>query len=241
MNLFRIKIADQTFEIHAGYKGTSAWCSDYVTDDEPTSTIKMVQQDIIKEKKHFSNAESKTNLSGSYLEYMALLRKLTEEMIDNRILLMHGAAIGLHDNAYIFTAPSGTGKTTHILKWLKSCPDAIVINGDKPFLKFCDNGSILVCGSPWAGKEYMQTNTMMPLKSIILMERAEENQIQKINFSEASPFILKQIYRPDDAEKMHTTIHLIQHLQQVIQIYRFQCNNYKNDCFDVAYHALVQE
>ena len=85
----------------------------------------------------------------------------------------------------------------------------------------------------------MYTNTMVPLKSIILMERAEDNHIEQISFAEAFPKLLQQVYRPEDEEKMRKTLRLMQRLNGPVSFWRFQCNNFKDDCFDVAYNALV--
>lgn len=99
----------------------------------------------------------------------------------------------------------------------------------------------MVCGSPWAGKENMYTNAMVPLKSIILIERSEYNYIEQISFTEAFPFLLQQVFRPDEEEKARKTIRLMQHLHPAVSFWRFKCNNFKDDCFDVAYNALVRD
>ena len=86
----------------------------------------------------------------------------------------------------------------------------------------------------------MYTNTMIPLKDIVLMERAEDNHIEQISLAEAFPGLLQQVYRPDDEEKMRKTLRLMQRLSPAVTFWRFQCNNFKDDCFDVAYNALVK-
>lgn len=65
---------------------------------------------------------------------------------------MHGAVVAWKDQGYLFTAPSGTGKSTHLALWKKYLGDqAEVINGDKPFLKVMED-EVWVYGTPWAGK-----------------------------------------------------------------------------------------
>lgn len=76
----------------------------------------------------------------------------------------------------------------------------------------------------------------MPLKAIILIERGEDNKIQKISFSDAFRFIMNQVYLPRDENKM--TLKLIQELSSKVSLWRFQCNNFKDDCFNVVYEAL---
>ncbi len=49
---------------------------------------------------------------------------------------MHGAVVSWKQEGYIFTAPSGTGKTTHVRLWKEHLgPDVEIINGDKPVLE----------------------------------------------------------------------------------------------------------
>lgn len=182
------------------------------------------------------------NLKTIQVKPQNVLSKTTEALLEFDVLLMHGAVIAVNDKAYLFAAPSGTGKTTHILKWMEYLPDAFVVNGDKPFIKLGDgvDKSPLACGSPWAGKENMYTNNMVPLKAIILMERAEDNRIDRISFADAFPGLLQQTHRPKDTNKMRKTLKLLQQLHPAVKFYQFKCNNYKNDCFDIAYNALVR-
>ena len=173
------------------------------------------------------------------IQLSLLLQKVAESLLIYDIFLMHGATICFNESAYIFSGASGIGKTTHILKWLDSIPDVFVVNGDKPFIKFDKDGKVLACGSPWAGKENMNTNVIVPVKAIILMERAENNYIEQISFGQAFISLLQQIYRPDDADKMRKTLRLLKLLDGKVSFYRFQCNNFKGDSFRVTYEALT--
>lgn len=104
---------------------------------------------------------------------------LSTKLIDYGAFLMHGVAVAYDNRAYIFSAKSGTEKSTHALQWIKHLPEALIINGDKPIIATNTDGRpTMACGSPWGGKENYYTNTMVPLKSIVMMERAEENQIE---------------------------------------------------------------
>ena len=235
MNTFHIMVAGQVAEILSEYRPASSLYADFRTDRPPDFQITLTDDDLYLDAV-LNGAKKKIEIKTA-----AILQKMADALFDYDILLFHGAVLALHDRAFMFTAPSRTGKTTHLMKWLDYLPDASVVNGDKPFIKFSDDGRPpLACGSPWAGKENLYTNTMVPLKSIILMERAEENHIEQITFAQAFPFLLQQVYRPDDEEKMRKTLRLMQRLNPAVSFWRFQCNNFKDDCFDVAYNALVK-
>lgn len=180
--------------------------------------------------------------SDVYLEVNALLRKVCDKFIDYGIIMMHGVAIALDGESYIFTAKSGTGKTTHIMKWLEHRPDTVVVNGDKPFIiTNANNSKPMVCGSPWAGKEEMCSNVIVSLKAIVIMERSEENVIKEISFGEAFPILLQQIYYPEEEIRIRKTISCIRSLQPSVSFYLFKFNNYKADAFQVAFNALHGE
>ena len=235
MNAINIRIAGHVARITSEYRISPSLYADFRTEMAADFCVPITDEDI-----DFSYAND-----SNYRKIMPIiprvLRKMAEALNEYDVLLMHGAVIALHGAAFMFTAVSGTGKSTHILKWLDNCPDAIVVNGDKPFIKFSGDGAPpLACGSPWAGKENLYTNTMVPLKSIILMERAEDNRMEQISFAQAFPTLLQQVYRPDDEEKMRKTLRLMQRLNPAVSFWRFQFNNFKDDCFDVAYNALVQ-
>ena len=235
---FRIKVAGQAARIETLHRHTYELCRDYRTDEEAALHIRVTQSDIERER-----AESLSlgyHQSDGYLETLAVYRKLSEEMLEHDTFLMHGAAVAMDGGAYLFLGKSGTGKTTHIRLWLKNLPDAFVVNGDKPLIRVTKKEA-LVFGTPWCGKEQMNTNTVSPLRAIILMERNEENRMEKISFSRAFPVLLQQTYRPKDAEKAKKTLSLLARLNGQVRFYRFQFNNLKEDAFGVAYEALCRE
>ncbi|PLS31407.1 hypothetical protein Uis1B_0748 [Bifidobacterium margollesii] len=131
--------------------------------------------------------------SDPYLETLAVFRKIAEVAPAHRRLVFHGATIEYQGKAYIFTAPSGTGKTTHIRLWKRVFGDRVgIINGDKPMLEVrCDaddrrvadgrqrvggerHASVIAYGTPWAGKERWQRNVSAPVAGICVVNRATD-------------------------------------------------------------------
>ena len=241
MSSFKIEVAGRAVSVDTVHILPYGVCRPFFSERVPDFHICSTQDDIDNERALFQREKGNAALWDGNIEVLAVLRILADRFIDYDTLVLHGAVIAVDGFAYLFSGKSGTGKTTHILKWLKRLPDAFVVNGDKPFIKMSGgNAPPLACGSPWAGKESMYTNAMVPLKSIILMERAEENRIEQISFIQAFPFLLQQVYRPEDEEKMRKTLKLMQQLNPAVSFWRFHCNNFKDDCFDVAYGALVK-
>ena len=238
---FNIKLADEIFDISTNYNCTYEICKEFEVFEPASISIAISLEDLDDE---IEIAEKKMGIdspSRVHIENIALFRKVVLALIDYGVLLLHGAAIGFRDQGYIFTAPSGTGKTTHILKWIDNLPEAFVVNGDKPFVKISNGNGIsnaYICGSPWAGKENLYTNAKVPLKAIILMQRSELNRIKKISFLEAFPALLSQVHIPSDEEKMLKTLKLMAILNSAVSFYSFEFNNFSDDCFDVAFNEL---
>lgn len=237
MYQFSIKTAEKIINIETLHVLPYALCRKFITEGAPDICIRSTQEDIDHLRAEFASEKKNLPLWDGNIEVMVVFRKVIEALLEYDTIVLHGATIALNGKAYIFTAQSGVGKTTHIRKWLRNLPEASVVNGDKPFILMKDVP--MACGSPWAGKEGMSEDVIVPIKAIVLLERSEDNQIRQITMSEAFPALLQQIYRPSDIEKMRKTIRLLKSLDGKVDFYHFRLNNFKEDCFTVAYNGLI--
>lgn len=155
------------------------------------------------------------------LERQAIYRKIAEQMPSHRVLLMHGAAVSDGQAAYLFTAPSGTGKTTRAKLLIRAHPEFFILNGDKPLIRAEENG-LMICGSPWKGKEGYGTSGEAPLKAVFLLERAEKTELTELNMASAFDFLLKQSYIPGDAGSALQAIRLLRSFEKKVRIFRFR-------------------
>lgn len=105
----------------------------------------------------------------------------------------HAAAILWRGRAILFTAPSGTGKTTQMKNWLKRFPEkSAVINGDKPILSN-EGGEIFAQPSPWKGKERLGDDTLCAkLGGVVLLEQGSRNQLRPLQVREAVEPLMKR-------------------------------------------------
>ncbi|MBQ0009889.1 MAG: hypothetical protein KBS76_02150 [Ruminococcus sp.] len=223
---FTVRIAGKTIRIRPLYGRIARMCRDYtVPDRAPVDfTVCVTESDIADEsRRQAASGKDKTPAAGdpAYLETLCVYRKIAEKMPDYGIVLCHAAAIARHGKAILFLAPSGVGKTTHIMNWKKAFSSEVtVINGDKPLM---DLTSLSVCGTPWSGKEAMNENTSAPLGALCLLERGAENRITPIGFREALPGIIRQVYQPDDPAGLQTVLLMLERLKDV-PCYRLACN-----------------
>lgn len=163
--------------------------------------------------------------SDGYLETLAVYRRIAEDFPRRGILLMHGAAVSYAGRAYLFCAPSGTGKTTHVRLWRRFLGlEAQVVNGDKPLVRREADGRFSVCGTPWAGKEGWQANVSVPLAGICLLARAAENTIVRVDGAAALERVLEATYLPADAAAAAATLGLLDALLAAVPAYRLCCD-----------------
>lgn len=119
-------------------------------------------------------------------------------------LLMHASAISYKGQSLVFTAPSGTGKTTQAELWAKY-KGAKILNGDKVFLKQ-EEDAIHAWGSPWKGSSPYALNESAPLKAIIVLRQAKENSIRRLTTLEAMELFVPHVFFPKWDEKCEQAV-----------------------------------
>lgn len=236
---FKIRVAGKIIRVYSVYNHVGRVCKDYLTDEDINPDVEIRTDDtlITAEQEQILQLENQ-NHSSRNAETFLVHRLIAESLLGYDTFLMHGAVVAVGEAAYMFTGRSGTGKTTHIKKWLKDAEGAYVVNGDKPFIIARDDG-VYACGSPWCGKEAYGKNTIVPLRGIALMERSEDNRMEEVPFLSAFPRLLEQTYQPADADKMRKTLELLKRLNGKVGFYRFRFNNLKDDAFSTAYNTLT--
>ena len=152
-----------------------------------------------------------------------MYRKIAMKLPEYDGFVFHGSAVAVGEKAYLFTAKSGTGKTTHTNLWLKNIEGSYIVNGDKPILRIID-GQSFVCGTPWMGKEGCGCNKIVPLSAICLLSRGTENHIEKTAFQKVYPRLIGQCYRPESGALIAKTVKLLERIGGCVPIYELFCN-----------------
>lgn len=223
------KIADRNIIISSLHSEVHCLCRDYCFPlGEADFTVETVQNDIELEREKSVRADQAAGreirlFSDGYLETLAVYRKIAERMPDFDTILFHGSCAAVDGAGYLFTAPSGTGKSTHLQLWRELLGDRVLmVNDDKPLIRLTGEGPV-VYGTPWDGKEHLSTNTCVPLKAICILERADENRIRRISAGEAYPALLGQIYRPADRRAMCAALALTDQLAASVSLWKLGC------------------
>lgn len=241
----RYRIADIVFEINSLYSGVQEMCADYAVTDEPEMSIGITQADIDREtetsrKNREAEGLPPYEFAPAYLETLAVYRQMATLLIPKGILLFHGSVVAVDGQAYLFTARSGTGKSTHVALWRKLLGSrAVMVNDDKPLIRLHD-GIATVYGTPWNGKHHLGTNMQAPLKAVCWLTRSQENHIEPIAPAEACLTLLKQAYRPKEPQLLAQSLALVDQLSKAARLYKLGCNM-DIEAAQVAYNEMSKD
>lgn len=150
--------------------------------------------------------------------------KFCKSIIKYNAMLIHSSAIEYNGKAYLFSANSGVGKSTHTALWRKAFGNEVkMINDDKPVVRIFD-GKAIAYGTPFDGGSGIANNISAPLGAVVFIERGESNSIRKAE----TPEIIKRLYfstahfvSRDTADKMLTNF---ENLLSCSDFYILTCN-----------------
>lgn len=227
------KLADMVVNVSYETDYVEKQCKDYVSAETPEFNITVAADDVECEKQK----ADRDGYPYGYLESLALYRKFCSTVIHKDILLFHSSAIAVDGKAYLFAAPSGTGKSTHTGLWRKVFGDrAVAVNDDKPLIKLSD-GVLTVYGTPWDGKHRLSNNISVPVAGICFLTRGTENSIKKLAPMEALPEFLSQTFRPEDEDGVRKMLELAMRITAEIPMWRLSCN-ISEEAAVVAYEGM---
>lgn len=241
MQSFNICIADISIRIHCTFASTEEFCKDYLSNEAAAFEVTITMDDIQKERE-IAEAQYQQDcapshfFSDAYLETIALYRKLATPLLAYNCIIFHGTVVAVNDYAYMFTAKSGTGKTTHAKLWLKNISNSFILNGDKPLLRITDD-AIIACGTPWNGKEGYGTNVMLPLRAICFLSRDAVNHIERVSVMEAFPGLYQQMHLCRDLAETEKQLTLLGEIANRVDLYHLACNM-DSDAALVSYREM---
>ena len=108
---------------------------------------------------------------GNWMLYMPLERMI----LGYDRFLLHASAVIHQGKAYLFSAPSGGGKSTHAELW-RAHYGARILNGDKVVLEV-QNGGCIAWGSPVAGSSGIYENLCASVGGIFVLHKAPHDRL----------------------------------------------------------------
>ena len=221
MYRFTIEIAHKTLGIESSYVYTKNLCGPFITadgDDNLTKIFRVTDEELE------SACAQVPDCTPDYLESVCLHKQIVEWLPIQGCFVFHGAAISFNKGGYIFSAPSGTGKSTHIRLWRKFLGEAVdIVNGDKPVISV-QEGEPLVCGTPWAGKEDWKRNICVPVRALCFLDRSTENSVVKLSSRESLGRLFNQTYLSENEGTMKLTLEHVNRLLEKVPVYLLRCD-----------------
>lgn len=218
MNLHRI--ADITVDLGYKYDRLRRQSEAYKINEEVKPDMTIYLSDAFLEKKQKENP----HLSIEDCEYIFTSSVFYTGMLQYGGFMLHSSAVIVDGRAYLFSAPSGTGKSTHTGLWQEVFGErAQILNDDKPAIRALEDG-VFAYGTPWSGKTDMNINVKAPIGGICFLERSENNWIERVDSNAALAGILNQTIRPFEMKGMDL---LLTHIEKVITnvpVFKMGCN-----------------
>lgn len=181
-------------------------CQDYLCSEQVSPDIVLSEEKFSLERwKHFDDDFAIYIESGIHFHY---------SLLDFNALVLHSSAVEVDGKAYLFSGPSGTGKSTHTKLWQTALGKNVrVFNDDKPILRFID-GVWYAYGSPWSGHG-SNINMRVPLAGICFLKQAEENAIRRLSQPEAIHRIIWQTTKKfNKVDKMDL---MLSHVESIVR------------------------
>lgn len=236
------KFGDKVVGISSIFDKVHDYCKEYFTEEKSDFDVVISQSDIDQEQiktieEYAYEGLDEPTFSLPVYEETAVYRKIAEQMPKYDSFVFHGSVIAVDGQGYLFTAKSGTGKSTHTRLWREYLGEkAVMVNDDKPLISVRDNG-IIVYGTPYNGKHHLGCNMSVPLKAVCIITRGEKNSIVRIDKAEVYAMLLQQVYRPQDPVQMAKTLKLVDKLAASVELYKLACNM-DIEAAEVAYNAM---
>ncbi len=216
-----LSLASLTVCVRHDFPALASLFSGFLAPPSPRPDIELALTDAAMASEQARIGEDR-GVTRQTLASLALCRAFCDAALPFDVLYFHGSCISYRGGAYLFAAPSGTGKSTHTAFW-RQClgSDAVMINDDKPLLRR-QEGVWEAWGSPWMGKHRLGCPMHAPLRGICMLNRGE-NRISPLTPIGAMPKLFLQSYRPESAEGMQMQFDLLTHLAAHVPMYTMEC------------------
>lgn len=172
----------------------------------------------------YSRVQIKKSLIYEGISNKMILNAMEAEhlIVQDRGILFHSSYINWNGNGILFTAPSGTGKSTQADLWCEY-EEAELVNGDRSAV-LVENETATVYGIPFSGSSGICRNVVSPLKAIVYLQQAPENTLVRLKGRNAFARVWEgcsvNVWNRDDMEKCSQTV---MDIISKVPVYLLQC------------------
>lgn len=184
--------------------------------------------------------EKYPNLTRDELEYLATGTLFHYKLAAFNGVMLHSSCIMYNGMGYLFSADSGTGKSTHTGLWKDVFGDDVIyINDDKPIIRLVD-GEYRVFGTPWSGKTDLNNNVSAPVGAIVFLHRSDENSCRRMDVKNenAAVLFLEQAAKPKSEALLRQALVTADDILRRVPVFSLGCNISKEAVY-TSYRAIV--
>lgn len=146
---------------------------------------------------------------------------LPQLLLPFRTLIFHASYIDHNGSGILFTAPSGTGKSTQAELW-RVHRGARVLNGDKAGVTLRDTP--MAHGLPFSGTSKICENVSLPLRAIVVLSQAPVNTVRRLRPSEAVAALCSNLFVDQVIpEEWSLALNLLLDLVASVPVYALAC------------------
>lgn len=218
------RIAQMNIAVEPRYDYTKKLLADYSAETgDPELTITVTDEMIAYEQELGQKIHGEKQ-PDAMCESVAILRVICDYIIRRGGFFLHCSCLKYHGKAVIFTAPSGTGKSTHAALWKAHFGDEVeMINDDKPLVRQQEDGFVIY-GTPWRGKHGRGANLSAPIGAVYFLEQAPENSVEKVNSFTALSLLMQQTVIPSGKDDTSALLDMLARLIEEVPMHRLRCN-----------------
>lgn len=231
----RYSIADIIVDINVRFPRLKKQAEKYIYNGDLPTDVEI----NIEEAFYEHMLEKNPQYDYDILEYLCTGSEFYSSLIQLGGMMLHSSCVVRNNKAYLFSAPCGTGKSTHTNLWLKRFPDAYILNDDKPAIRITKNG-IYAYGTPFSGKHDISVNKGVLVGGICVLKRDTANHIEKMEVCEALHAILDQTQRPVKEDDMDKLLQILDVILCHVPVYKLYCNM-DIEAAEVAYNGMKEQ
>lgn len=177
-------------------------------------------------------------LSLEQAEYVCAGIEFYQKLLEHGGFLLHASALEYEGKAYVFTAPSGTGKSTHARMWQQcfGAENVRILNDDKPAIRIEETGC-MVYGTPFSGKTDLNLNRKAPLGAVCILTRGTKNKVMRMEPKDAVPYLFSQTILPNEERPFELLFNMLEQLFCEVPVYKMECTA-TEEAAQAAYEAM---
>lgn len=138
-------------------------------------------------------------------------------------IMLHSSAISYKGKGILFSAPSGTGKSTQSSLWKQEFKeDVTIVNDDTPFIRNTEKTSY-VYGCPWSGKTDINEQMKVPVLAVVSVRQGNENKIKELTATEGFFRIFNETKKPVESDMLDMAMDNVITFLSNVKVYELTC------------------